>query len=345
MRLRATGRIHGVSCRLPCRVFGRLSRPRYITIVVQARHDQWHTRFPDSTETRTPSPRPSRGDHRLPLRQAPPGLRQQPEQPDPGDEFESMSLEDIVTKSSGGIFNNARPGVEPHVLLELPVAERRRRAQGRAGRRHQQGLRLVDEFKKKFSASAVGNFGSGWTWLVKNADGFGRADEHVQRRHADDIWQEGAADDRRVGARLLHRLTATCGEVPRRDLEADTDSGVGVRLIPAVRASPRPSGHSGVVAGPASRGVRASPRAAPSNDSGSTRPPRKASSLLSISRAKLLARDAIVTRRAPSDGAGSESSPETLADHQASSASVAGHRDVRAGQGFLDERPNLVAVH
>ncbi|KAG1661927.1 Superoxide dismutase [Fe] [Nymphon striatum] len=30
---------------------------------------------------------------------------------------------------------------------------------------------LSQTFKEKFSASAVGNFGSGWTWLVKNADG------------------------------------------------------------------------------------------------------------------------------------------------------------------------------
>ncbi|PKO50299.1 MAG: superoxide dismutase [Fe], partial [Betaproteobacteria bacterium HGW-Betaproteobacteria-21] len=28
-----------------------------------------------------------------------------------------------------------------------------------------------DDFKKAFAASAVGNFGSGWTWLVKKADG------------------------------------------------------------------------------------------------------------------------------------------------------------------------------
>lgn len=27
------------------------------------------------------------------------------------------------------------------------------------------------EFKEKFAASGAGNFGSGWTWLVKNADG------------------------------------------------------------------------------------------------------------------------------------------------------------------------------
>ena len=28
-----------------------------------------------------------------------------------------------------------------------------------------------DAFKETFSKSAVGNFGSGWTWLVKKADG------------------------------------------------------------------------------------------------------------------------------------------------------------------------------
>lgn len=29
----------------------------------------------------------------------------------------------------------------------------------------------VDEFKAKFEASALGNFGSGWTWLVQKPDG------------------------------------------------------------------------------------------------------------------------------------------------------------------------------
>ena len=28
-----------------------------------------------------------------------------------------------------------------------------------------------DEFKTKFSAAAGGQFGSGWAWLVQNADG------------------------------------------------------------------------------------------------------------------------------------------------------------------------------
>jgi Fe-Mn family superoxide dismutase len=62
--------------------------------------------------------------------------------------------------------------VEPHLLLELPEAQRRRRAQRRAGRGDQQAKwGSFDDFKKAFQASAVGNFGSGWTWLVKKADG------------------------------------------------------------------------------------------------------------------------------------------------------------------------------
>jgi Fe-Mn family superoxide dismutase len=54
-------------------------------------------------------------------------------------------------------------------------------------------------------ASAVGNFGSGWTWLVKKADGsvdivnMGAAGTPDHRR-------QGAADRGRVGTRLLHRL-------------------------------------------------------------------------------------------------------------------------------------------
>lgn len=88
-----------------------------------------------------------------------------------GTEFETAGLEQIIRKSSGGIFNNAaqvwnhtfywnclapRAGGEP----KGPLAEAVSRKFGSFG-----------SFKEAFSKSAVGNFGSGWTWLVKKADG------------------------------------------------------------------------------------------------------------------------------------------------------------------------------
>ncbi len=88
-----------------------------------------------------------------------------------GTEFENASLEDIIKKSSGGIFNNSaqvwnhtffwncmKPsggGIPGGALLD-------------AINKKWGGF---DDFKKAFQASAVGNFGSGWTWLVKKADG------------------------------------------------------------------------------------------------------------------------------------------------------------------------------
>ncbi|MCL1960831.1 MAG: superoxide dismutase [Fe] [Desulfovibrionaceae bacterium] len=88
-----------------------------------------------------------------------------------GTEFEHMALEDVIRKAQGGIYNQAaqiwnhsffwncmkpQGGGEPAGALAEAIA----RKWGSA-----------DAFKKAFVASAVGNFGSGWTWLVKKADG------------------------------------------------------------------------------------------------------------------------------------------------------------------------------
>jgi superoxide dismutase, Fe-Mn family len=90
----------------------------------------------------------------------------------PGTEFENLELEDIVKKApAGGVFNNAaqvwnhtfywnclspKGGGEP----SGPLADAINAAFG-----------SFAEFKEKFSTSAATNFGSGWTWLVKNDDG------------------------------------------------------------------------------------------------------------------------------------------------------------------------------
>ena len=88
-----------------------------------------------------------------------------------GTEFENMSLEDIIKKSTGGIFNNAaqiwnhtfywnchKPngGGEPSGALADAIKAK---------------WGSIAAFKEEFAKTAVTTFGSGWAWLVKNADG------------------------------------------------------------------------------------------------------------------------------------------------------------------------------
>ncbi|NDY81711.1 superoxide dismutase [Fe] [Orrella sp. NBD-18] len=89
----------------------------------------------------------------------------------PGTEFESASLEDIVKKSSGGIFNNAAQ-VWNHTFYWNSMAPN---AGGEPTGKLADAINAkwgsVAAFKEAFNKSAAGNFGSGWTWLVKKADG------------------------------------------------------------------------------------------------------------------------------------------------------------------------------
>lgn len=89
----------------------------------------------------------------------------------PGTEYESMPLEDIIKQSSGPVFNNAAQvwnhtfywhclspngGGEPSGALAAAIDK-------------QWGSFAA--FKTEFDDKAVNNFGSSWTWLVKNSDG------------------------------------------------------------------------------------------------------------------------------------------------------------------------------
>ncbi|MEW6992849.1 Fe-Mn family superoxide dismutase [Colwelliaceae bacterium MEBiC 14330] len=88
-----------------------------------------------------------------------------------GTEFENKSLEDIVKTSSAGIFNNAAQiwnhtfywhSLSPNGGGE-PTGELLTAINNSFG--------SFEEFKAKFTDSAINNFGASWTWLVKNADG------------------------------------------------------------------------------------------------------------------------------------------------------------------------------
>ena len=88
-----------------------------------------------------------------------------------GGEFENAGLEDIVRKSSGGLFNNAAQ-VWNHTFFWNSMKPNGGGApSGALIEAINKKWGSFDEFKKAFQASAVGNFGSGWTWLVKKPDG------------------------------------------------------------------------------------------------------------------------------------------------------------------------------
>lgn len=88
-----------------------------------------------------------------------------------GTEFETMSLEEIIKKSSAGMFNNAAQ-IWNHTFYWNSLAPNAGgEPTGALGTAINAKWGSFDAFKEAFNKSAAGNFGSSWTWLVKKADG------------------------------------------------------------------------------------------------------------------------------------------------------------------------------
>lgn len=88
-----------------------------------------------------------------------------------GTEFENAALEEIVVKSTGGIFNNAAQ-VWNHTFYWNGLKPNGGGApKGELAAAIDKAFGSFEEFKKQFSQKAITTFGSGWTWLVKNKDG------------------------------------------------------------------------------------------------------------------------------------------------------------------------------
>ena len=88
-----------------------------------------------------------------------------------GTEFENSGLEDIVRKSSGGVFNNAAQVWNHTFFWNSMKPAGGGKPAGALAAAIDKKWGSFDAFKEAFTKSAVGNFGSGWTWLVKKADG------------------------------------------------------------------------------------------------------------------------------------------------------------------------------
>lgn len=88
-----------------------------------------------------------------------------------GTEFENMSLEEIIKKSSGGIFNNAAQVWNHTFYWNSMKPKGGGEPTGKLAETIDKTWGSFAQFKEKFSAAATTQFGSGWAWLVQNKDG------------------------------------------------------------------------------------------------------------------------------------------------------------------------------
>ena len=89
----------------------------------------------------------------------------------PGTEFENMSLEDIIMKSDGSIFNNAAQ-IWNHTFYWHSMAPKgSNKPSGALADAIHEFFDSFDKFKEQFTEAAMTQFGSGWAWLIQDNDG------------------------------------------------------------------------------------------------------------------------------------------------------------------------------
>lgn len=88
-----------------------------------------------------------------------------------GTDNATASLEDIIQQQDEATFNNAAQ-VWNHTFYWNSLSPNGGGApSGDLAAAISRDFGSVESFKEAFAAAAAGNFGSGWTWLIKNKDG------------------------------------------------------------------------------------------------------------------------------------------------------------------------------
>lgn len=88
-----------------------------------------------------------------------------------GTKYENMSLEEIITSSEGGVFNNSAQ-VWNHTFFWNCLSPKGGGAPtGKVAELINKKWGSFDKFKEEFAKAATTNFGSGWTWLIQNKQG------------------------------------------------------------------------------------------------------------------------------------------------------------------------------
>lgn len=90
----------------------------------------------------------------------------------PGSGFEGLSLEEIVTKSEGGIFNNAGQIMNHNLYFtQFKVPVKDNVPTGKIADAINAQFGSFDAFKAEFEKKGATLFGSGWVWLSSDKDG------------------------------------------------------------------------------------------------------------------------------------------------------------------------------
>ena len=86
--------------------------------------------------------------------------------------FENSTLEEIVKKSSGAIFNNAGQILNHNLyFLQFQKVKEDNKPEGKIAELINRDFKSFEDFKDEFSKKSAGLFGSGWVWLSLKADG------------------------------------------------------------------------------------------------------------------------------------------------------------------------------
>ena len=104
-----------------------------------------------------------------------------------GTAFENATLDEIVMKAEGGIYNNAAQIWNHTFYWESLCPKHDKLPSGAIAQAINDNFGSFDAFKEKMSAAAATLFGSGWAWLVKNGDKL----EIVQESNAGNPMRKG----------------------------------------------------------------------------------------------------------------------------------------------------------